>query len=243
VKNREQIQMSQDVEMILAEEEDVVLKDNVPGTMKNLVGTLLLTDRRLFFVEADKEDKENLPVGRGLFKITFRYADVHDLGEVSANPNNLSIPLNAIENVSGSQGIIHPPELKVSWKANSGQLERAVFTEELINDRKKDLKDWAKVITGLKDGTLKPRKPSSPPPSPDSLEAKIMHVMSDMQEKGVLEVEEETEKEFKLDLDPDQVETICEQLAQMGFLNKYPDKTGDSFYRMKSPLDEDDLSS
>ena len=229
--------------MILAEEEDVLLKDNVPRTMKNLVGTLVLTNKRLLFVEANTEEKANLPIGGGIFKSTYRYADVPDLGEVSANPNNLTVPLNSIENVSGSEGILHPPELKVAWKTDNGQLEHAVFTEELINDRKKDLKDWAKVIKGLKDGTIIPRKPSTRAPSIDSLEGKILHTLGDMQEKGPFEIEEATEKEFKMDLDPEEVEAACEKLASQGFLDKTPDPSGDAFYRIRSPLGEDDLSS
>jgi hypothetical protein len=236
--------LSQDSEVILAQEEGVVLKDNVPGTMKNLVGTLVLTDRRLLFVEADKEEEVNVGVSpvSGRYA-TVRYADVQDLSEVSANSNNLSIPLSSIQTVNGSGGILRPPELKVTCKASSGQLEHAMFSEELINDRKKSLKDWAKVINGLNAGTIIPKKPSAPVPGVDSMEGKILHVLGDMQEKGQFEIEEETEKEFKIDLDPDQVEAACKKLSSMGFLDETPDNSGETFYRKRSPLGEDDLSS
>ncbi len=138
--------------------------------MKNLVGTLILTDRMLLFVEADKEEEVNVGISpvSGRYA-TVRYADVEDLSEVSANPNNLSISLSPIQTATGSGGILRPPELKVSWKASSGQLEHAMFSEELINYRKKSLKDWAKVINGLKDGSIVPKKPSAPLPGIDSL--------------------------------------------------------------------------
>jgi hypothetical protein len=236
--------LSQDSEIILAQEEDVLLKDNVPGTMKNLVGTLVLTDRRLLFVEADKEEEVNVGVSpvSGRY-VTVRYADVEDLSEVSANPNNLSILLSSIQTATSSGGILRPPEVKVTWKASSGQLEHAVFSEELINDRKKNLKDWAKVIVGLNAGTIIPKKPSAPVPGIDSLEGKILHVLGDMQEKGQFEIEEETENEFKIDLDPDQVEAASKKLFLMGFVDQTPDNSGEIFYRKRSPLGEDDLSS
>ncbi len=63
-----------------------------------------------------------------------------------------------------------------------------------------------------------------------------------MQEKGVFEIEEETETQFKLDLDPDNVEAACEKLASMGFLDKTPDNSGEVFYRKISPLGDDDPS-
>jgi hypothetical protein len=236
--------LSQDNEIILAQEEDVLLKDNVPGKMKDLAGTLVLTDRRLLFVEANKEEEVNVgasPVS-GRY-VTVRYSDVEDLNEVPVNPNNLTILLNSIETAKGSEGIFHPPELKVTWKGEGGQLENATFTEELINDRKKDLKDWAKVINGLKSGTIVPNKPKGAMPDSDSLEGKILHILGDMQEKGPMEIEEETEGEFKIDLDPDRVEAALKKLFLMGFLDETPDKSGETFYRKRSPLGEDDLSS
>jgi hypothetical protein len=236
--------LSQDNEIILAQEEDVLLKDNVPGKMKDQAGTLVLTDRRLLFVEANKEEEVNVgasPVS-GRY-VTVRYSDVEDLNEVPVNPNNLTILLSSIETAKGSEGIFHPPELKVTWRGEAGQLENATFTEELINDRKKDLKDWAKVINGLKSGTIVPNKPKGTMPDSDSLEGKILHILGDMQEKGPMEIEEETEGKFKIELDPDRVEAALKKLSLMGFLDETPDKSGETFYRKRSPLGEDDLSS
>ena len=143
----------------------------------------------------------------------------------------------------GSEGILHPPELKVSWKQEDGADVRAVFREELITRRKKDLKDWAKVILGLRDDRITIRRPSSRPPSIDTLEGKILHVLGDMQEKGVFEIEEEAESAFKTNLDPDEVQAACDGLSAQGFLDKEQDTSGEAFYRKRSLLGEDDLSS
>lgn len=236
--------MSAENEIILAQEQDVQVKDNIPGKMKSVVGTLVLTDRRLLMVEANKEEELDLKMG-GFTKrsATFRYADIDDLDEVTSNPNNISIRLNSIVSAVGTEGILRPPELKISWRLESGVINNAVFTEELIGGRKKGLKDWARIILGVRDGTTKIQRPTMSTPSVDSLEGKVLHVLGDMQEKGVFEIEDETETEFKVDLDPDVVESACENLASTGFLDKTIDSSGEIFYRRKSPLGNDDLSS
>ena len=48
---------------------------------------------------------------------------------------------------------------------------------------------------------------------------------------------------FKVDLDPDEVQAVCDKLATQGVIKRYPDSSGDVFYRRASPLGEDDLSS
>lgn len=236
--------MSASNEIILAQEQDVTVKDNIPGKMKNIVGTLLLTEQRVMFVEANKE--EDYDIGSGILSkrfSTFRYADVDDLSEITSNPNNIEIPLKSVSSASGSEGLFHPPELRISWKLSGGGEVHAVFTEELIGGRKKDLKNWAKVILGLRDGMIKVQKPSSPAPSIETLEGKVLHILGDMQEKGIFEIEQEIESEFKVNLDPDVVEEACKKLASLGFLDSNPDPSGEVFYRMRSPLGEDDLSS
>jgi len=224
-------------EIILAQEQSVLRKDS---SGKKVDGTLILTDRRLLFVGANKE--ENLTGEIGNRSATLRFADVEDLNEIPTQPYNLSIPLGSVISVSGSQGIFHTPELKVTWKENSAT-KNAEFTEDIIGGRKKDLKDWAKLIQSLNSGKITIQRPRNLPPGIDTLEGKILHVLGDMQEKGTFEIEEEVEKEFKLDLDIDQIEQSCEKLALLGLVDKDPDASGDVFYRKRSPLGEDDLSS
>lgn len=219
------------------------MKDNIPGKIKDVVGTLVLTDRRVIFVEANKE--ENYTSGTGILSkrsATFRYSDIDDLGQISANANNISIPLNEIVEAKGSEGIIHPPELKLTWKEN-GIENRAVFSQELIGGRKKSLKDWVKTILGLRDGRIEVKRPTAKPPSGDTLGGRILQVLGDMQEKGLFEIEQQVESTFGVDLDPDQVQSTCENLAAQGFLDRNPDRSGEVFYRKRSPLGEDGLSS
>jgi hypothetical protein len=236
--------LSESHELILAQEQDVQVKEMEPSKLKDLVGSLILTDQRLLFVEANEEHVYY--IGSGILSkrsATFRYANIDDLAEIASNPNNFTISLNVISTAVGSEGILHPPELKVTWKTSDGSNARAVFKQELLTRRKKDLKDWAKVILGLKSGAIKIQRPNAIPPSIESLDGKILHVLGDMQEKGLFEIEEETERQFKQDLDPDSVEESCNRLVSQGFADKEVDSSGEPFFRKRSPLGEDNLSS
>ena len=74
-------------------------------------------------------------------------------------------------------------------------------------------------------------------PDRDTLGGRILTVLADMQEKGLMTIEDEVEKRFGIDLDPDEVKTTCEELAGEGLL-----KTQDgSFFVKVSPLGSDDL--
>ncbi|MDA4129639.1 MAG: hypothetical protein OK457_02600 [Thaumarchaeota archaeon] len=223
--------MSSSDEIILAQEQGAVMKSDSGGKIQ---GTLVLTDRRLIFVSADKE--EEIGTGR------VRFADVEDLTNLPQSANNLSIPLSSIVQVSGSGGIIQPAMLKVSWSDNARE-RRAEFSEELFRGGKKDLRAWAKVIDGIKSGKTQISRPRTTPPSTDTLEGKILYVLGDMQEKGIFEIEEQVETTFKVDLDPDQVKPECDNLVNQGLVDVEPDPSGDNFYRKRSPLGEDDLSS
>ena len=61
--------------------------------------------------------------------------------------------------------------------------------------------------------------------------------------KGIFEIEEEIENTFNIDTDPDPVEAACDKLVSEGSVDVIPDNSGDKFYRKRSPLGEDDLSS
>ena len=66
-----------------------------------------------------------------------------------------------------------------------------------------------------------------------------MHILADMQEKGVFEIEGEVEDEYKVDLDPDEVQAACDTNRSQGLVERIPDPSGDVFYRRLSPLGED----
>ena len=99
-------------------------------------------------------------------------------------------------------------------------------------------------MASLKAGEIRLQLPSAPTPGVDSLEGKALYILNDMQEKGMFEIEEEVEDTFKVeDIDPDELVAACKKLASQGFLDVIKDPSGDDFYKKRSPLGEDDLSS
>jgi hypothetical protein len=227
-------------ELILAEEQSVV---NKKGFMKETQGTLVLTNQRLIFVAANQEEEfvqSDLPRETA----GIRFADVDDLDSIPKSPLNISIPLDEVDLETGTEGMIENPHLKIRW-LDSGVEKKAEFIADLTDPgRKIDLKDWAKVIDSIKAGTIKIRYPSpASVPSRDTLEGKVFYIMGDMQDKGLIEIEEQTEESFKVELEPDEVQAACEKLVSLGLVDAVSDEGGDPFYRKRSPLGEDDLSS
>ena len=129
------------------------------------------------------------------------------------------------------------PNLKIKYKACFSERD-AEFIQTIIGGRKKNLNDWAGVIADLKNGKIKIEIPSSLP-GKDTLEGRIVNSLVDLQEKGVFEIEKEIETRYKIDLDPDRVEEACNNLVSKGIL----EKKSEDFYRLTSPLGDDDLSS
>jgi hypothetical protein len=66
-----------------------------------------------------------------------------------------------------------------------------------------------------------------------------------MQDKGCFEIQGEVERQFKPEgeLDSDDIERACQELVSTGLVTVQGDPSGDNFYRKRSPLGEDDLSS
>jgi hypothetical protein len=220
-------------EIILAQEQSVLAK---LGFEKDLEGTLVLTNQRLLFVIATEQ--EDVRTGGGYDIL--RFANVDDLNSIPMNPQNLSIPIGKIDFDKG-RSFLHPT-LRIKWVSDSGE-KQAEFVEKITGGKKKNLNDWANVISKIKSGAISLEIPKSSPPSIDTLEGKILFILGDMQDKGTFEIEEDVEGKFKVDLDPDEVEASCKKLAQMRFVDEIADSSGDNFYRKHSPLGEDDLSS
>lgn len=68
-----------------------------------------------------------------------------------------------------------------------------------------------------------------------------MVILADMQKKGVFEIQQEVEEQFKLKLDPDNVQAACDRLVRSGLLQRMPNPSGDAYYQKRSPLGEDAL--
>jgi hypothetical protein len=232
-------------EIILAQEQGANMRPS--GAAKELKaefgvgireGTLILTNRRLIFVCTNEEGDE-LPVGY-YDEQRLLYSEVEDLEDIPKEAPNVFIPLTDAS-VKGHKEGLGRPSLEVRWSDQTGS-HSLVFTETLTGRRKRNLNDWASVIDGIKDRTLKLTILPSPP-SIDTLEGKVMHILADMQEKGLLEIEESVEDEYKIELDPDEVQAASDRLASQHLLVRIPDPSGDIFYRRASPLGEDDFSS
>jgi hypothetical protein len=199
-------------------------------------GTLVLTSRRLIFVCTNERD-ESLPGESGLNpfgKIDLVYSEVEDLDSIPSAAPNVFVQLSAVSRVAGHKGDLSRPSLQVEWADANGKHSR-IFTETLTGRKAWALNDWAPIIENLKAGRQK--LVSVPPaPSTDMLEGKIVHVLSDMQEKGLFSIEEAVETEYKLELDPDDVQAACDRLVTEGLLVRNSELTGDAFYRRVSPL-------
>jgi hypothetical protein len=216
----------------LAQEQSVLYKS---GLGKETQGTLILTESRLLFVAANEEDK--FLDGLYLRTDALRYADVESLDSITQRASNISILLSSIISAKGSKGIMTNPSLKAKYISGSGEKE-IEFIQTIIGGRKKNLNDWARVIDGLKTGAIK-IKTTSWLPDKNSLEGRIVESLSDLQEKGLFEIEEAIEKKYGAELDPDKVEEACDNLVSKGVI----EKKEEDFYRMPSPLGADDLSS
>ena len=200
-------------------------------------GTLVLTDHRVIFACTDEKLVE-LPLG--FLQSDFIFSEIESIDQIPQMPPNVFISISSIESVKPHGGRIERPGIELEW--DDGKGKRSVLVVQGEERKGKGLRDWAPVIENLKAGRQK-LVAIPQPPSVDTLEGKIVRVLSDMQEKGVLEVEEEVEEQFKVDLDPDDVQAACDALAAKGMVKRYPDSSGDVYYRRASPLGEDDLSS
>lgn len=242
--------MSAPSEVILAQEQGATMRKG--GRAKEIEaefgiaetpGTLVLTNKRLIFACVDeKEDdlfSENPFNPSGVIRVI--YSEVEDLGGVSREPPNVFVDIASTVTVKGKGGGIGRPSLEVEWEDEKGR-HSLVFVEGVTKTKGKSLKDWAPIIEQLKAGNLRLVALPQQPPL-DTIEGKISRVLSDMQERGVLAIEDAVETEFKVDLDPDEVQAACETLASTGLLKRHADSGGEMFYRKASPLGEEDLSS
>jgi len=234
---------------MLAQEQAVIRRG--PGIRKEIEaafgmggeteGTLVLTDRRLVYVHGN-EKEESVRIG-GFSAKRLYFSDVESLGSMSMDSASLEIPISKIVKVAGHHGEAIAPKLEVNWTDDAGTALATEFVQQISGaSRRRNLNDWAKVVEKLKANQLK-IKPLPPAPSGDTLEARVIGVLGDMQEKGLLTIENEVEERYKVDLDPDDVEAACGRLIAAGLVLKAVPRYEDIYYRKVSPLGDDDLSS
>ncbi len=236
-------------EVMLAQEQAVIRRG--PGIRSGVEaafgfggeteGTLVLTDRRIVYVHGDEKEVE-LRVGAWSAKRLY-FSDVESLSSMSLDAASVEIPLSKIVKIAGHNGEAISPKLEVTWTGEGGSAQTAEFVQQITGgSRRKNLNDWANVIQKLKARQLKVAA-LPPAPAADTLEGRILGVLGDMQQKGLLTVENEVEEKYKLDLDPDEVESACGKLVAAGLVRKFAPQDEDPSYVKVSPLGEDDLSS
>jgi hypothetical protein len=235
-------------EVMLAQEQAVIRRG--PGIRKEIEaafgmggeteGTLLLTDRRLVYVHGN-EKEESLRIG-GFSAKRLYFSDVESLHSMPLDSESVEISISKIVKVAGHHGEAIAPKLEVNWIDDGGAARTTEFVQQISGaSRRRNLNDWAIVIEKLKAKQLK-ITPLPPAPSGDTLEARIMVILGDMQEKGLMTIEGEVEERYKVDLDPDDVEAACDRLIAQGLILKPVPRYEDVYYRKASPLGADDLS-
>jgi hypothetical protein len=234
---------------MLAEEQAVIhrgagLKKEIEGAFGfggETEGTLILTNRRLIYVHNAAEEEVDLPIGFFTYKALF-IVDIEGLDSINNDSQGLEIPLSQIVRVKGHGGRdAIAPKLEVDYAIQSGETHSTEFVEQITGaSRKKNLNDWAEIIEKLKAGQVKLIElPDAP--SESTLEGRIYRAFGDMQEKGALTIEEEVEKRYSVDLDPDDVVAACDKLVGMGLIRKADTDEGDPFYTRISALGENDV--
>jgi hypothetical protein len=234
--------MSQGAEIILAQEQGVMCKHTAIDLAGELQGTLVLTNQRLAFVSDDDKTEVSTRDEFGAFE-PLTYTDIEDLAKVRVSERNVFIPLSSIANVSGHKGVLGRPGLKVTWNASNGLTRDEEFVETLTGRaRKKNLNDWANVIERLRSGALVPHHIGNLPDN-NSLESRVLYILGDMQTKGLLQIEQQTKEQFDVEIETDDVGNACEKLVSLGLIDKVSKPGDEEFYKKRSPLGEDDLSS
>ena len=235
-------------EVMLAEEQAVIhrgagLKNEVEAAfgIGETEGTLILTNRRLIYAHRAAEEEVDLPVGIFTYKSVF-IDDIEGLDSINNDSEGLEIPLSQVVRVEGHGGKdAIAPKLEVEYTAQSGETHWTVFVEQITGaSRRNNLNDWPEIIEKLRAGQVKlVGLPDAP--SETTLEGRIYRALGDMQEKGALTIEEEVEKRYNLDLDPDEVIVACNRLVGMGLIRKADTDEDDPFYQRISPLGDDDV--
>jgi hypothetical protein len=233
---------------MLAQEEAVINRG--PGARKGVEGafglggetegTLILTDRRLVYVHGEEKEVD-IRVGAFSKKRLF-FSDVESLNSMPMDSASIEIPLSRIAKVTGHHGEALAPKLEVKWTDHGGAIRAAEFVQQITGgSRRKNLNDWAVVVERLMKKQQKVL-PLPPAPSGDTLEGRILGALGDMQEKGLLTIENEVEERYRVDLDPDDVEAACGRLVASGLVMRFAPRDEDPYYRKVSPLGDDDLS-
>jgi hypothetical protein len=240
-------------EIILAEEEAVInhgvgIVQEAESDMdvgKQTEGNLVLTNLRLIYAHGAQKEVD-IPMGiidpfASQGKKRLIISDVEELDDIPADPYNIMIRITTITSVKGHHTPGFAPKLVLKWNEAGVDKATEFIEQETGRSRRRNLNDWAPIIERLRTGK---QKITILPPAPDrgTLEGRILLVLDDMQEKGMLTIEREVEEKFNTDLEPDQIKEACERLVVQGLIRKTDSSPEDPFYIKVSPLGEDDVN-
>lgn len=230
-------------ETILAEERDVILKS------KQSDGTLVLTNRQILFIPATQAEgfsvvSSSTYVGAGASSIkstTLYYTDIKNLGDVSqyeTSPDFFTIPIVSVTDIKGRKGLLHPT-LEIRWNSEDMTVRNALFIQRITGKSKRvNLTDWAVAIEKIKSGVkFYPKLPDYSSIDQDQLAQTIVGALSDLQEKGLYEIQQEIERDYQIgqEIDSDDLQSKCHSLVERRILSV--DETGE-FYWIRSPIED-----
>jgi len=192
-------------------------------------GTLCLTNKRLVFIPLEG-------------KVASRNAasEEKSIKESLNKPENISIPFETVESAIGKRGIVRP-SLLVVWqdRQSAKSTEQTEFIQRIRTARfgeiGADINDWGNLIEKGKNSDIGAEDQTTEQVEglqydSENLESRVLEALSDMQWKGVLQIESEIADRYNANLDPDHVEAACKNLVKDKRLEQ--DKSGMFFKRL-----------
>jgi hypothetical protein len=188
-------------------------------------GSLLLTNRRLIFVE-----------GKGSLKDS-------ELQSVLQENDHFTIPLPQVANVSGKQGFLRP-SLTVAWhptpedpsSTKTDFLQK--YRPQNLEDARNGINQWVAVIeqaatSDLDLAPLEMKNEEEQPTIDDSeLRSRLLEELNDKQWKGFFQIERDLGEKFGLSVDPDALERCCKNLVAEKLVEQ--DKHGEFFRKIQA---------
>lgn len=196
---------AEEMERVLKKVEDVICKNS----LVILEGTLLLTNKRLFFYIGREQDDSPLDETK---ETSFENnKDVDKLSDFQ-----ISIPLASIISARGNKRIFRPTLSVVSHNSATDQKTAFEFIQKNKPNLDEDsINEWKDVIeeeSSSKVSAIR-RKNSIQYNFYNTVEARILAILDDVEWTGLFQIKSELEKKFYETSDIDQIESACKKLV------------------------------
>jgi hypothetical protein len=215
-------------EFVLKQENDVLCRNS----FVLLQGTLFLTDKRLVFTVAARDEAF---FSNNAFSLEAGSDNVSENSDKS-----LSIPLTSIVSAKGRKGMLRP-SLEINWRDNEQNEQiKTEFTQKTghtSNSANADISGWAEEIQRLSASEIEKaqdRNFLSLKNDTNSIEWDIMDVLDDSEWKGLFQIEKELKDTKGIKIDFEQLEGNCRKLVSAKLAET--DKIGE-FYRKRASSD------